>query len=153
MTSSKLSNSCWTLFLTQTFKMVAHTAAVLASQFIPSWKLSLTFSTVLICSVPRHGSTHSNSSGHICGTSPDCSWSICDIFSGPLLVSIHKITAHTHWHSCYKYCMLYITKFCQGEKKNTNAELSPSHFWVTVLCNQRQFSQMTTKPSRILNWL
>lgn len=117
MTPSKLSNSCWTLFLTQTFKMVAHTAAVLASQFIPSWKLSLTFSTVLICSVPRHGSTHSNSSGHICGTSPDCSWSICDIFSGPLLVSIHKITAHTHWHSCYKYCMLYITKFCQGEKE------------------------------------
>lgn len=28
-----------------------------------------------------------------CGTSSNCSWSIGDIFSGPLLVSIHKITA------------------------------------------------------------
>lgn len=76
-------------------------AAVFATQFIPSRKLSLT------CppsrgTVHRHGSNHSNWDGHVCGSAWNFSWSIGDIFSG--LSSLAFITSRL----CYEPCVLYM---------------------------------------------
>lgn len=138
----------WTLQLDlnsifKTFNNIQNdgTAAVRASQFIPSCKLSLLSPTAITCSIPRHGSNHSNSDGHICGTSSNCSWSIYDIFSGHCLLAFITSQTYTHWHSRYKYCMLYIATF-----SHRILRCWVCYVWFTAPYNQQSFSRMTKSP-------
>lgn len=55
-------------------------------------KICLSFSPTVLTK-PTHDSSRSNSDGHICGTSSNCSWFLLWHLLGPFLVSVHNVTA------------------------------------------------------------
>lgn len=55
-------------------------------------KICLSFPPTVLTK-PTHDSSRSNSDGHICGTSSNCSWFLLWHLLGPFLVSVHNVTA------------------------------------------------------------